>query len=164
MANFCNFDIFLRGKRGNVILVYNSFASYNGVDVLYAGGTDTYYEAHIQGSCAWSVNYNVTDQWDGAEASQDLNRLSENKLRKLGEQCTGYSLRAKSRVLQCDIMAHYWSEETGFDHFEYFSKGNLIKKRRIAFDYSNRFCNYFWGAFWLENNHLHIIWLYLKRN
>ena len=139
MANFCNFDIFLRGKRGNVILVYNSFASYNGVDVLYAGGTDTYYEAHIQGSCAWSVNYNVTDQWDGAEASQDLNRLSENKLRKLGEQCTGYSLRAKSRVLQCDIMAHYWSEETGFDHFEYFSKGNLIKKRRIAFDYSNRF-------------------------
>lgn len=109
MANDCNFDIYFRGKRGNVMLLCDSVATYHGTELLYAAGTDDLYEAHIQGVCAWSVNYCVTDEWYGAEVAQDLNKLSAIELRKLAQQCTGYSLCAKSRVLQCDVMAHYWS-------------------------------------------------------
>ncbi len=139
MANDCNFDIYFRGKRGNVMLLCDSVATYNGTELLYAAGTDELYEAHIQGTCAWTVNFCVTDEWYGAEVAQDLNKLSAIELRKLAQQCTGYSLRAKSRVLQCDVMVHYWSEESGFDHFEYYCKGNCIKKRKIAYDSSNLF-------------------------
>ena len=139
MANDCYFDIDFRGKRGNVMLLCDSVATYHGTELLYAAGTDELYEAHIQGVCAWSVNYCVTDEWYGAEVAQDLNKLSAIELRKLAQQCTGYSLCAKSRVLQCDVMAHYWSEESGFDHFEYYCKGNCIKKRKIAYDSSNLF-------------------------
>lgn len=139
MANDCNFDIYFRGKRGNVMLLCDSVATYNGTELLYAAGTDELYEAHIQGTCAWTVNFCVTDEWYGAEVAQDLNKLSAIELRKLAQQCTGYSLRAKSRVLQCDVMVRYWSEESGFDRFEYFTNGRSIKRRLIEYAPENEF-------------------------
>ena len=139
MANDCYFDIYFRGKRGNVMLLCDSVATYHGTELLYAAGTDDLYEAHIQGVCAWSVNFRVTDEWYGAEVAQDLNKLSASELRQLAQQCTGYSLRAKSRVLQCDVMVRYWSEESGFDRFEYFANGRSIKRRLIEYAPENEF-------------------------
>lgn len=139
MANDCYFDIYFRGKRGNVMLLCDSVATYHGTELLYAAGTDELYEAHIQGVCAWTVNYNVAYDWFGAEVAQDLNKLSASELRKLAEQCTKYSLREKSRVLQCDVMVRHWSEESGFDHFEYFTNGRSIKRRLIKYTPDNKF-------------------------
>ena len=139
MANDCYFDIYFRGKRGNVMLLCDSVATYHGTELLYAAGTDELYEAHIQGVCAWTVNYNVAYDWFGAEVAQDLNKLSARELRKLDEQCTKYSLREKSRVLQCDVMVRHWSEESGFDHFEYFTNGRSIKRRLIKYTPDNKF-------------------------
>lgn len=139
MANDCYFDIYFRGKRGNVMLLCDSVATYHGTELLYAAGTDDLYEAHIQGVCAWTVNYYVTQEWYGAEVAQDLNKLSASELRKLAEQCTKYSLRAKSRVLQCDIMVRHWSEDSGYDHFEYFTNGRSIKRRLIEYAPENEF-------------------------
>ena len=140
MANFCHFDIYFRGKRGNVLLLCYSIATTEeGAELLYDAGTDDLYKAHIQGICAWFLDYGVTDQWDGAEVARDLNRLSEDELYQLGEQCMGYSLRAKSRVLHCDIMARSWDDGTEFDLFKYFRDGRCVKTRQVRYSKRNEF-------------------------
>lgn len=84
MANDCNFDIYFRGKRGNVMLLCDSVATYHGTELLYAAGTDDLYEAHIQGVCAWSVNYCVTDEWYGAEVGAGFEQAFRNRAAQIG--------------------------------------------------------------------------------
>lgn len=137
MANSCDFEIRIKGRRGNALLLAHSIPGRNSID--YEHGTDDDYEIHVSGECKWSVNFAVTDDWDGSEIDIDLNTPPEEEVRQLGEKFYGYSLRAKSRVLECEVMAHYWSSETEFDHFDFYDHGRRIKKRRIAYDWHNVF-------------------------
>lgn len=139
MANYCSFGIRIKGKRGNALLLCHSIPTVDGGSITYAKGTDDTYEVHLHGSCKWSVNFDVTDDWDGSEIDTDLNALPETMLENIGSTLWDYSLRAKSRVLECEVQAHYWSDETGFDHFDHYLNGRRIKKRRIAYDSDNHF-------------------------
>ena len=139
MANYCSFEIRIKGKRGNALLLCHSIPTMGGGSITYAKGTDDAYEMRFRGSCKWSVNFNVTDDWDGIEIDTDLNALPESMLIDLGPNFRGYSLRAKSRVLECEVQVHYWSEETEFDYFDHYVNGRRIKKRRIAYDSDNYF-------------------------
>lgn len=139
MANYCSFEIRIKGKRGNALLLCHSIPTMGSRSITYAKGTDDTYEVCLCGSCKWSVNFNVTDAWDGREIDMDLNVLPEAMLEDMGSNLWDYSLRAKSRVLECEVLAHYWSEETGFDHFDHFVNGKRIRKRRIAYDSDNCF-------------------------
>lgn len=139
MANYCSFEIRIKGKRGNTLLLCHSIPTMDGGSITYAKGTDDAYEVHFRGSCKWSVNFNVTDDWEGSEIDTDLNALPETIFEDIGSNFWDYSLRAKSRALECEVQAHYWSEETGFDYFDHFVNGRRIKKRRIAYTSDNYF-------------------------
>ena len=77
MANYCSFEIRIKGKRGNALLLCHSIPTMDGGSITYAKGTDDAYEMRFRGSCKWSVNFNVTDDWDGIEIDTDLNTLPE---------------------------------------------------------------------------------------
>lgn len=134
MANYCCFDILIRGRRGNAVLLCNSIAATSVGSVCHTSGTDESYEIRFRGVCEWSVHFAVSDEWDGADIDTDLNTLPERLLAEVGPNYRHYSLRAKSRVLACDVRVRQWSEESGFDHFEHFAAGKRLRLRRI--DYS----------------------------
>ena len=139
MANYCSFDIRIKGRKGNVLLLANSIRTLDGGNFVYSHGTDEIYEVLVHGSCKWSVNFAVTDVWDGYDIDIDLNTLSEEMIMDISDNYCGYSLRAKSRVLRCEVQAHYWSAESEFDHFDHFIDGRRIKNRKIEYSPSNVF-------------------------
>lgn len=35
--------------------------------------------------------------------------------------------------MDCEILVHYWSEESGFDQFDHYDRGTVVKQRKIAY-------------------------------
>lgn len=133
MANFCNFEIRVKGKRGNALLVYASMPAVDECPVTYSAGTDNHYEIHFHGCTKWSVNFDVTDDWDGRDIDVDLNTLSDRDIHALGNSLWGYSLKAKSRVLACEILVCYWSDESDFNQFDHYVNGICVKQRKMSY-------------------------------
>lgn len=139
MANFCNFDIRIKGRRGNALLLAHSIATIDGGNISVRNYSGENCEINVTGACKWSVNFAVTDEWDGFDIDTDLNLLPESLIIEQGTHYQNYSLRVKSQVLQCEVLARYWSEESEFDYFDHYVNGKRIKKRRIEYTDFNRF-------------------------
>ena len=130
MANFCYYDIRIKGRRSHALLLCNSLPTLDGGSFYFSRGNDEEYELHFHAACKWSLDAYVKSSWNGKELPDNLDALSEDELLNLGMKCMWYSLREKSRVLKCVVMAHSWSDESDFDCFEHYDKGECI-------DYSN---------------------------
>ena len=125
MANFCDFEFRVIGKKKAVKAFYESTPYLDWKDVEYEKGTDSNYEMHFKGNCKWSINFDVEDDCDGVTVD-----LSE----ETGVEYVGYSVRAKSEMFKCEVKVHYWSMESEFDQFDHYKNGECLKKRKIAFD------------------------------
>lgn len=84
---------------------------------------------YFSGDCKWSVNYETVD----LVPYININSWSENEIDEQASNYVCYSLRAKSEALDCEILVYYWSEESGFDQFDHYNRGTVVKQRKIAY-------------------------------
>ena len=144
MANFCDFEFRVRGKKKAVKAFYESTPYLDWKEAEYEGGTDSNYEMHFKGNCKWSINFDVEDDCDGVTV--DLSKHSISQIEELGSEYVGYSVRAKSEIFQCEVKVHYWSMESEFDQFDHYKNGECLKKRKIAFDNYGEEENFDWDT------------------
>lgn len=131
MANYCNYEIRVKGSRNAGLMVYESMPSMDFKDYEWKTGSGKATTICFTGDCKWSVNYGVNDTLNRV----DVDSMSESEIEDKGTDYWEYSLRAKSEAFQCEIMVHYWSEESGFDQFDHYKNGKVIKKRKIGYNY-----------------------------
>ena len=134
MANICEYEVHVKGTKKAALMVTDSMPvmDYLDIETEYSEGSN--YVICFKGNCKWSVNYGVTDDADNHIC---LENLSENDIQQKANNYWNYSLRAKSEMFQCEILVHYWSEESGFDQFDHYKNGKCIKQRKIAYNYED---------------------------
>ena len=135
MANFCDFEFRVKGRKTAVEAFFESTPYLDWKDIEYENGTDSTYEMYFKGNCKWSINFDVEDDCEGVSA--DLANES-------GSEYIGYSVRAKSDIFKCEVKVHYWSMESEFDQFDHYKNGECLKKRKIAFDNYDNAENFDW--------------------
>ena len=135
MANYCEYEVLVRGSKNAAKMVYESMPvmDYKEIDKEYQRGGR--YTIRFSGNCKWSVNYGVSD--DIGEV--DVDSMTEEEIEENGDKYWEYSLGSKSKALACEIQVHYWSEESEFDQFDHYVNGKCVKQRKIAYDDSNKF-------------------------
>ena len=132
MANICEYEVHVKGTKKAALMVLNSMPVMDYLDVKTEYSESNNYVICFTGNCNWSVNYGVTDN---ADNSVSLTNMTENEIQQNANNYWNYSLRAKSEMFQCEILVHYWSEESGFDQFDHYKNGKFIKQRKIAYNY-----------------------------
>lgn len=130
MANYCEYEVRVRGSRNACLMVYASMptAGFKALEREMPDGGAHF--ASFTGECAWSVNFGVKD----AMGRVDIEAMSQAEIERCGGDYANCSLRAKSEALQCEIMVHYWSEESLFDQFDHYKNGEVLKRRKIAYN------------------------------
>lgn len=134
MANYCNYEVRVKGSRKAGLMIYASMPYLDYKDIISEESVGDYSQMCFSGNCKWSVNYGVNDHMPKV----DLEIFSEADIEYKGDDYLEYSLRAKSEVFQCEIMVHYWSDESGFDQFDHYKNGELIKQRKIGYNYDKQ--------------------------
>ncbi len=132
MANYCNYEVHVKGKKNAALMLYYSMPSWDEIHMGTATGNDQNYEIEFAGNCKWSVNLDVIDAWNGQVPR--LNSLSAEKIKQIAKQYKNCSLRLKSELFGCEIKIHYWSKESGFNQLDYYQNGKCTKRRKIAWD------------------------------
>lgn len=132
MANICDYDIHVVGSKKACLMVYESMPICDAEKDLYISrGIGNKTEYGFTGDCKWSVNFGVTDE----APKIDLDRMNEREIRDKADEFWDVSLKTKSKIFQCEIMVHYWSAESGFNQFDYYSNGKVLKQRKIEYNY-----------------------------
>ena len=144
MANFCDFEFRVKGKKMAVMAFYASTPWLDWKEIQYESGTDYNYEIHFKGNCKWSINFDVEDDCEGV--TEDLSKYSLSQIEYIGAEYLGYSVRAKSEIFNCEVKVHYWSMESEFDQFDHYKNGLCLKKRKIAFDNYGETENFDWNT------------------
>lgn len=131
MANYCDYEVRVKGSKKAGLMVYESMPCMDFKDFDSEEKVGGSYLITFTGNCKWSVNYGVNDHL----SKVNLDSMSESDIEDKGGDYWEYSLRAKSEAFQCEIMVHYWSEESGFDQFDHYKNGKVIKQRKIEYNY-----------------------------
>ena len=134
MANFCSYEVHVKGHKSATMLVYASMPALEEKVILFQNGNDDDYELHFEGACKWSVNFGVDDS---SKPKVNVSEYDEQSVFEEADKYYGISLRAKSECFDCEILVHYWSEESGFDQFDHYKNGQVVKKRKIAYSYDD---------------------------
>lgn len=134
MANYCDYEIRVKGNKKACLMVYESMPYMDFKDLDWERKEGNSYLISFTGNCKWSVNYGVKD---GLKRI-NIDSLSESEIENSGTDYWEYSLRAKSEAFQCEIMVHYWSTESEFDQFDHYKNGEVLKQRKIAFNYDEQ--------------------------
>ena len=127
MANYCNYEVKVIGSEKACLMVFESmpYMDYNQIETKNQKNELT--ELMFAGNCKWSVNFKVRD----VLSKVDVDSFDETLIQEKASDYYQYSLRAKSEAFECEILVHYWSEESGFDQFDHYKNGEIIKKRKI---------------------------------
>ena len=131
MANYCDYEIRVIGSKNAGLMVYESMPCMDFKNFEWEKSSENYTTIHFTGNCKWSVNFGVTDNLNYV----NVDAMSESEIESKGIDYWDYSLRAKSEAFQCEIMVHYWSEESGFDQFDHYKNGKILKQRKIEYNY-----------------------------
>ncbi len=134
MANFCDYEVRVKGSKKAGLMVYNSMPCLEYKDFEWEKGSGNSTIICFTGNCKWSVNFGVTDNL----RKVNVDSMSESEIESKGTDYWEYSLRAKSEAFQCEIMVHYWSEESGFDQFDHYKNGKVLKQRKIEYNYDKQ--------------------------
>lgn len=137
MANYCFYEVRVKGSKQSVQLVYNSMPVFEHIEITDHKSAAGKYEMTFEGNCKWSVNWQTDDSWN--QGKKDFPPMNKDEMMSVAEEYIYVSLRAKSEIFDCDILVHYWSPESEFDQFDHYKKGKCIKKRKIWYDPKNQF-------------------------
>lgn len=127
IANICEYSVRVKGSQKAGKMVYESMPC---LDFKEKDDDQPGYAICFSGDCKWSVNYETVD----LVPYININSWSENEIDEQASNYVCYSLRAKSEALDCEILVHYWSEESGFDQFDHYDRGTVVKQRKIAYN------------------------------
>lgn len=134
MANYCDYEVKVIGSKKAGLMVYESMPCMDFKRFEWEKGIEDSTTIYFTGNCKWSVNFGVTDNLNYV----NVDAMSESEIESKGIDYWDYSLRAKSETFQCEIMVHYWSEESGFDQFDHYKNGKILKQRKIEYNYDEQ--------------------------
>ena len=132
MANFCEYEIHVKGNKKAVLYFFTMVPSYGGNRITHEEGSDDEYIIWITGDCKNALDCYCEEK---PGVAIDLDGISEADIRnkELGSDYMYLTMRQKSEVLGIEILAHSWSDESDFDQFDYYSKGTLISSESYCF-------------------------------
>ena len=134
MANYCDYEVRVKGSKKTGQMVYESMPYMDHKAFEWEKESDNSVIVCFNGDCKWSVNFDVIDSLKRV----NVDSMSESEIKRKGVDYWKYSLRAKSEAFRCEIMVHYWSEESGFDQFDQYKNGKLLKQRKIKYNYDRQ--------------------------
>lgn len=125
MANYCNYEIHARGSKKAALLLFTMMPCCDDKEITHEEGTDDKYVVHMNGNCKWSLDSYCKEQ---PEVKIDFESFSEEEVRdeEFGLDWWYLPLRQKSELLNLEILAHSWSEESEFDQMEIYKFGTLV--------------------------------------
>ena len=137
MANYCNYEIHVKGTKKAALLLANMLPVMDGISIEDEYGSNAKYTVIVCGNCKWSLDH-------GCEEKSDVNiNLKKITLADIedgfGDEYWGLTLRQKSELLGVEIQARSWSDESEFDQFEHYIKGNCVKQISIDYTDDNEF-------------------------
>ena len=96
MANFCDYEVRVKGSKKAGLMVYNSMPCLEYKDFEWEKGSGNSTIICFTGNCKWSVNFGVTDNL----RKVNVDSMSESEIESKGTDYWEYSLRAKSEAFQ----------------------------------------------------------------
>lgn len=136
MANYCNYEIHIRGNKKSVLFFCTTLPVLDNKQIIYEKGTDKDYIVWITGNCKWSLDHFCEEK---KNVTINLNKLNEDSLRdeSIGFDYWYLTMRQKSELFNLEILAHSWSDESEYDQFDHYKFGKLISSKYA--EYSNYF-------------------------
>lgn len=134
MANYCNYEVRVKGTEKACLMVFASMPFMDDKELEWQRKEKNLHLMSFTGNCKWSVNYGVRDTCNRI----NVNSMSDSEIQNRASDFLGCSLRAKSEAFQCEIMVHYWSDESDFDQFDHYKNGKVLKQRKIPFNYEEQ--------------------------
>ncbi len=129
MANYCNYEIHVKGTKKAALMMAAIMASADSKEITHEEGTDENYVVWIEGDCKWSLDAYCEEKKD---VVINLDEYTEEDIRDADFDEYWYlTMRQKSEVLGLEILAHSWSDESEFDVFEYYDYGRKVSSENI---------------------------------
>ena len=82
MANICNYEIHVKGRKKAALLLFAATPAYGDKEITHEEGTDEEYILWMKGDCKWSLD-TYTEEKPGVTI--DLDSLTEDDLRNEGQ-------------------------------------------------------------------------------
>ena len=133
MANYCDYEIHVKGSKKATLFLYSIMPAYDYKEITHEEGTEDNYIVWMEGNCKWSLDNYCEENPD---VKIDLDNLSESDIRNEdnGLDYWYLTMRQKSEVLGVEILAHSWSDESEFDVFEVYKNGQLVNQTAKKLD------------------------------
>ena len=133
MANYCEYEIHVKGSKKAVLMFFSTmpYMDYNDIEKEFEKEEE--YIVYFRGNCKWSLSSHCKSSYDGEMI--EIEALKENDIRNrtTGLDLEYYTLQVKSQLFQCEIQAHSWSGESGFETFEHYKNGEMIRFETQSF-------------------------------
>ncbi len=135
MANYCDYEIHVRGSKKAALLVYATMRCADEKTITREGGTDEEYIIHFGSCCKWEPDAYCDKKWDGKEI--DLSALNEQAIRnEIGiEQFEYYPLQDMSAMLHCEIEIYATYEGEDGCSFNHYKDGNMLEEQWAGVDW-----------------------------
>ncbi len=129
MANYCNYEIHVRGKKKAALMLAAILPSADSKCITHEEGTENNYIVWIKGNCKWSLDAYCEEKPD---VTIDLDEYTEDDLRDADYDEYWYlPLKQKSKLLGLEMLVHSWSGESDFNIFEYYDNGRKISSESV---------------------------------
>lgn len=129
MANYCNYEIHVRGKKKAALMMCAVMATADSKWITHEEGTDDEYVVWFKGDCKWSLDAYCEEKPD---VTINLDEYTEEDIRDADFDEYWYlTMRQKSELLGLEILAHSWSDESEFNMFEYYNNGRKISSENV---------------------------------
>jgi len=136
MANYCWYQIRVKGKKKNAFMIYHTMPVYDENDIIHQEGTEENYSLIFSGSCKWSLEAYCDNSITNLDINVD-DFIGENgELLKNVTDYWYYSLKDKSKLYNCEIeaFAEYEDYDINGDYgdrptFEHYKNGEVIENQ-----------------------------------
>lgn len=135
MANYCEYEIHVRGTKKATLFFYTMTPALDDKEIIHEEGTDDDYIVWITGNCKNSLDCYCKENPD---VKIDLDKFTEDDIRNnenIGLDYWYLTMRQKSEMLGLKIEANSWSEESDFDMLEEYDNGTLLDTLTIEYPY-----------------------------
>lgn len=137
MANICWYQVKAKGEKKNLMFLYHSMPVYNDINLISVADDTIIFS----GDCKWSLDAYCENSTDDIEI--DVNEYidgDENTLIKAPTEYIYYTLKDKSKILNCEIEVFSEYEDYDIDEdegdrplFQHFSEGNILENKEMSF-------------------------------
>ena len=130
MANYCDYEIHVRGKKMDALMMYAILPAYDGKTIINEKGSDSDYIVWIKGNCKWSLNHRTEED---PNASINANDYSEDEIRNADCGIPFWSLpiEQKAKLLDVEMLISSTFEGEDYGLFEHYKSGELVNSEEF---------------------------------